>query len=83
MRFTYEDRSGSLYLELSTAGESRMVAKTYPCDPIEVGGIINLDFDKDGHLIGIEILGTTTLLRPSVLVDLRSSTTSDAPDEVR
>ena len=43
------------------------VTKTYPCDPIEVGGQINLDFDSTGRLVGIEVLDPMRLLPPDLL----------------
>ncbi|MFF8315561.1 DUF2283 domain-containing protein [Streptomyces bobili] len=39
----------------------------YPCDPIEVNGMINLDFDADGVLIGIEVLDARSKLPRHVL----------------
>lgn len=38
------------------------VAKTYCCDPLEVNGQINLDFDLEDRLIGIEVLGASKSL---------------------
>lgn len=70
MRVSYEQRTGSFYLYLSENGENHVVAKTYPCDPREVGGLVNLDMDRDGRLIGIEILGGASLLRSSVVESL-------------
>jgi uncharacterized protein YuzE len=43
------------------------VASTYPCDPIAVGGMINLDFDASGKLIAIEVLGARDKLPATVL----------------
>lgn len=40
----------------------------YPCDPIAVDGMINLDFDR-GRLIGIEILDAARPKLPSYLLD--------------
>ena len=37
-------------------------ARTYPCDPIDVDGMINLDFDEQGRLIGIEVLAASSKL---------------------
>jgi uncharacterized protein YuzE len=39
----------------------------YPCDPVEVGGMINLEFDEDSHLIGIEVLAVSSKL-PQYLI---------------
>jgi uncharacterized protein YuzE len=44
------------------------VKKTYSCDPREVNGMINLDFDAEGRLIGIEVLDASRLL-PETLLD--------------
>ena len=44
------------------------VARTVPCDPIETGAEVNLDFDGEGRLIGIEVLGASRHL-PKALVD--------------
>jgi uncharacterized protein YuzE len=41
--------------------------KTYACDPEEVDGQIHLDFDGDGRLIGIEVLGASHKLPKSLL----------------
>ena len=41
------------------------VARTVPVDlPDGVSGELFLDFDEDGHLLGIELLGASRLLRP-------------------
>lgn len=40
---------------------------TYPCDPIEVDGMINLDFDSDNKLMHIEILDATLHLASEIL----------------
>lgn len=55
------DRSvDALYVYLDDYIKPGGVAKNYPCDPIKVGGMINLNFDENGVLIGIEILGAST-----------------------
>ena len=38
-----------------------------PLDPVEIGGMINLDFDSDNRLLGIEVLGASQLLSPGLL----------------
>ncbi|WP_329191394.1 DUF2283 domain-containing protein [Streptomyces sp. NBC_01435] len=52
-------------------------SRMYPCDPVEVGGVINLDFDEQGRLIGIEVLAANSKL-PEYL--LKSSEHLDAGD---
>ena len=43
--------------------------RTVPVDPIAVAGQINLDFDSEGRLIGIEVLDASKLL-PRQLLDM-------------
>lgn len=66
MRVTYDSSVDAIYIELVSAMQDG-VAKTYPCDPTEVGGMINLDFDSTGRLIGIEVLDARNLLPPEIL----------------
>ncbi len=54
---------------------------TYPCDPVQVGGMINLDFDSEGRLIGVEILGATSKLRPSFISALDSDAINAATNQ--
>lgn len=42
------------------------VAYTYPCDPASVGEI-NLDFDKSGLLLGIEVHNASKKLPKKIL----------------
>jgi hypothetical protein len=46
-------------------------AKTYGCDPEQVGGILALRFDAEGRLVGVEVHGATAKLPREIL----------APDE--
>lgn len=39
----------------------------YPCDPVKVDGMINLDFNGQGCLIGIEVLGARSKLPKHLL----------------
>jgi uncharacterized protein YuzE len=62
IRIDYRADEDSAYIYLVDRIEPGQVAKTYPCDPAEVGGHINLDFDKTGVLLGIEVLDASRLL---------------------
>lgn len=66
MKITYEKKIDAAYIYITniTPGE---VKKTYLCDPIEINGIINLDFDINGVLIGIEVLDASKKLPPEIL----------------
>ncbi len=58
---TYDRQVDAAYVYLKKVGPGG-VAKTYTCDIEQVGGMINLDFDQSGQLVGIEILDATALL---------------------
>ncbi|MEU4239651.1 DUF2283 domain-containing protein [Actinoplanes sp. NPDC026619] len=67
IRVTYDAKANAAYLYLTDPQAARTVARMYPCDPIDVDGMINLDFDADGRLIGLEVLGASTKLPQYVL----------------
>ena len=69
MRVTYDRASNAVYIYLKERSQECKVAKTYLCDPIEVNGQINLDFDGNNVLIGIEVLDADKML-PEELLDI-------------
>ena len=66
MKVTYSkiDDAAYIYLVDIKAG---VAARTEPCEIDGLKGEINLDFDKDGRLVGIEVLGASKVLPKSVL----------------
>ena len=60
MRITYDKSVDAAYIFLEEG--PREIKETYCCDPVEVGGQINLDFDTSGRLIGIEVLDASKKL---------------------
>jgi uncharacterized protein YuzE len=68
MRVTYDRVADAAYIRLRNEIRPGQVAKQYHCDPVEVRGMINLDFDSEGRLLGIEILDAKRLL-PQELLD--------------
>lgn len=66
MKIEYGKQSDSAYIYLKEIGNGE-VASTYPCDPLEVNGEINLDFDKENKLIGIEVLDASKKLPRELL----------------
>lgn len=68
MKITYDKSVNAVYIYIKDTkimpGEA---SYTYSCDPIKVNGQINLDFDKDERLIGIEILGASKKLPKEIL----------------
>ena len=56
MKISYDQTANSLYIYIKEKIHKGEVKQTYSCNPIEVNGEINLDFDQNGYLLGIEIL---------------------------
>ena len=67
LKVTYDEVANAAYIYLSPGAEGTRVARTYPCDPIKVDGMINLDFDAAGRLVGVEVLAARTKLPPELL----------------
>jgi uncharacterized protein YuzE len=66
MKITYDREANAAYIYLVPIANGG-VAQTYPCDPVEVNGMINLDFDREGRLLGIEVLDASHKLPKAVL----------------
>ena len=62
MRIRLDRAADAAYVYLTRRAARRGVAFTYARDPREVNGQINLDFDEEGRLIGIEVLDASRLL---------------------
>jgi uncharacterized protein YuzE len=67
MKVTYDRLADAAYIYLRTERQPGQSARTYACDPKAVRGMINLDFDAEGHLLGIEVLPARLL--PKELLD--------------
>lgn len=69
MHLEYTDDVDAAYLNLVEEIGAGGVAMTYPCDPIAVNGQINLDFDAEGRLVGLEVLDASRLMRSETLAE--------------
>jgi len=67
MRVKYDASADAAYIYLLPEIAAGGVERTVPVDPREVDGMINLDFDSDGRLVGIEVLDASRLLSPDTL----------------
>lgn len=67
MKVTYDKTGDAAYIYLADEIAPGGVAKTYPCDPLEVNGMINLDFDGEGRIVGIEVIDASKKLPPEIL----------------
>ncbi|WP_458112725.1 DUF2283 domain-containing protein [Arthrobacter sp. R1-13] len=64
---TYDQEADAVYVYFADEILAGDVKKTYLCDPIEVDGMINLDFDRDGRLVRVEVLDAKSKLPPELL----------------
>ncbi|MFB9932204.1 DUF2283 domain-containing protein [Amycolatopsis halotolerans] len=67
IKVTYDSEADAAYIYFVDPNYSPPVARMYPCDPVEVGGMINLDFDEGGRLIGVEVLAARSKLPAHIL----------------
>ena len=67
MKITYDKNANAAYLYIKDEIKQGESYKTYCCDPKEVDGMINLDFDEHGELLGIEVIGANKKLPQEVL----------------
>ncbi|MBX9472845.1 DUF2283 domain-containing protein [Microcella sp.] len=65
MKIIYDPVADAAYIYLQSDPNqySHMVA----LDPQAAGGMINFDYDTEGLLLGIEVLGAKRLLHPDLL----------------
>ncbi|MFF3946880.1 DUF2283 domain-containing protein [Streptomyces sp. NPDC001902] len=62
VRVTYDKTANAAYVYLTEPQARVKSARVYPCNPVDVDGMINLDFDEQGRLIGIEVLAASSKL---------------------
>ncbi len=67
MKVVYDSSVDAAYIQLVNVIEPGAVVFSYPCDPKHVGGMIHLDFDAHGVLVGIEVLAASELLPSEIL----------------
>jgi uncharacterized protein YuzE len=67
IRATYDPQANAAYVYLTDPGDSPRSVTMYACDPVSVGGVINLDFDAEGRLVGIEVLAARSKLSAYIL----------------
>ena len=68
VRVTYDRKANAAYIYLIEPHADQQVARTYTCDPQAVDGMINLDFDEFGRVVGVEVLAAGSKL-PRYLLD--------------
>ncbi|MFE1292737.1 DUF2283 domain-containing protein [Streptomyces sp. NPDC058751] len=69
LKVTYDSEANAAYIYFTDPqAPFTKVAHMHPCDPVAVDGMINLDFDGDMCLLGIEVLDARSKL-PRYLLD--------------
>ena len=76
MKIMHDRAVDAAYIYLVPTIAPGAVKRTYPCDPSEVNGEINLDFNAAGHLVGIEVLGASRKLSMDLLNEAELSSSS-------
>ncbi len=71
MKITYDRSVDAVYIYLAHAIAPGAVKRTCPCDVLETGAQVNLDFDGSGKILGIEILGASARLPKEVLEEAK------------
>ena len=66
MHIEYDKKADAAYIYLVDIPPGG-VKTTYPCDPKEINGMINLDFDEEGRLLGIEVMDASKKLPKEAL----------------
>ncbi|MFB8003245.1 DUF2283 domain-containing protein [Nocardia sp. NPDC056000] len=66
-RVTYDPVADAAYIYLTGEIPPGGVATVVPVDPNAVGGMVNLDLDANGVIVGIEVLGASSKLDPDLL----------------
>ncbi len=66
IRIEYDIKADAAYIYFSKFPAAK-VARTYPCDPSEVEGMISLDFDENNVLIGVEVIDASKKLSKEMI----------------
>ena len=67
MKITYDPSADAAYIYLADSIRPGGVKKTYMCDRLEVGTMVNLDIDEEGRIVGVEVLSASSHLPKSIL----------------
>ncbi len=70
MRVTYDEVADAAYIYVVDSVAPGTVANTSICSTPLKGTSVNVDFDREGRLLGIELLGARSLLGDEVIAHL-------------
>jgi uncharacterized protein YuzE len=71
MRGTYDEAADAVYLHIAdpVAGQSKHQSAV-EADGLRPGAMVVFDFDDEGYLVGIEVIGARGVLRGETLATL-------------
>lgn len=67
VRVSYDAEADAAYFPFVEEIRPGEAVRTISVDPQDVGGMVNLDLDADGRILGLEVLDASRLLRRDVL----------------
>ena len=67
MKITYDRLNDAAYIQIVATAQPGAAAHTEACDGEFEMASINLDFDEDWRLLGIEVLGASRVLPPDLV----------------
>jgi uncharacterized protein YuzE len=69
-RIEYDSEADAAYIYLKVEPAlGHQVARTVCVDPLEMNGMVNLDLDDEGRIIGIEVMDASKKLSAELLPD--------------
>ena len=72
MMTTFDVEADAVYIYLAEEISVGEVTRTVVVEDQRVAGMVNLDFDHDGRLVGVEVVGAMDVL-PQSLLDVLSA----------
>ncbi|WNF31064.1 DUF2283 domain-containing protein [Streptomyces sp. C11-1] len=78
VRVTYDETVDAAYVYLTEPQSRAESARMYPCASADIDAMINLDFDEQGRLIGIEVLAASSKLPKYLLQSAERLDTEDS-----
>jgi uncharacterized protein YuzE len=67
LRIEYDPEANAAYIYLTAEIPAGGVSRTVCVDPSEIGGMVNLDLDDEGRIIGFEVLDARQMLPRDIL----------------
>jgi uncharacterized protein YuzE len=73
LRVSFDSSSNAAYIYLADRIDAGGVAKAVQVESVDIRGMVNLDVDSEGRVLGVEILNATALLPANLMDAFRAS----------